>query len=345
MRFALSYPKALECALLVSEERFACFKGYIFKYEQTAGILPAQEFIFFAEKEGIITNNECHNLGHALGDKIIRDGASAEEALETFLPLCTNGYAHGAIYALLNNKVGHDTRSTPEDIAAICLSKKDPASGGCLHGLGHSLVSLYGNNIFSALDLCDKIKNSDQHDRDNCYDGAFMENVFDFYSWRFEENSPKDHYRKKDDPTFPCNAIEEQYRLRCYFMNTAIATVASYKRGYVKHLSDIGDQVPREYAHGFWYGVGRASNTIFHGDQQVVIDTCSSVIFPAQDLCFGGAAQQIMLVDGGNLTRAEEFCALLPEESVKRCLGILHMKVDDYPRKILPALAEYKDAL
>ncbi len=338
LRFAISYPDALRCVFLKGEERFLCQRKYVLDRSQSAGALSAQEYIIFAEKEGVVGINECHYLGHALGGYLVKNGMTAEEVFMDFLPFCTSGYAHGAIYALLDEKADHGSGVDIQGIAAICLTKKDPASGGCLHGVGHAIVSLNEDNIFLALKICDEIANTDQHDRDNCYDGAFMQNVFDFYQWTFKKDSPKDQYRKKDDPLFPCGIVEEKYRPRCYFMNAAIGTIASYKRGYITDLTEIGNRVPDVYKHGFWYGIGRASNTIFRGDQVKVRSTCQSLPYPAKDYCFGGASAQIMLVDGGSYTRAETFCRSLPQASSQNCLFIL--KLEGYPQTIPSSMKE-----
>ncbi len=45
----------------------------------------------------------------------------------------------------------------------------------CVHGLGHGFMVVLENELFEALEACDTL--TYERERENCYAGAFMENV------------------------------------------------------------------------------------------------------------------------------------------------------------------------
>ena len=88
----------------------------------------------------------------------------------------------------------------------------------CVHGLGHGLMVVYENELFTSLDVCTRL--DDEWEQESCYGGVYMENVM-------AETNP-DHstkYLKSDEPLYPCTAVEDKFKHSCYMMQTSHALV------------------------------------------------------------------------------------------------------------------------
>lgn len=328
--FALKYPQALQCFFGNETKRYSCYRGKLLSVYSKHGVESAEAFLTSAYDLRNLTNNECHNLGHILGRKVITDGVTAEVALMFSLSKCSNGYTHGIIYALLGERLEHESNATIEDLTKLCNIQKIP--GTCRHAVGHAMVSLYEDNIFTALGFCDNLF-TEQKDRNECYDGAYMENVFGFYRQTVNRTQVLDDVQKKAEPLSLCAEVKEHQRLRCYFENMGVAATLLYKRGEIINFAEISKQVQRPYADVFWYGIGRASNTVFLGNTEVIKKICRTIAVPGDQYCYAGAARQMRLVEGRNSHVPQEFCDSLEETARKHCTKVLSWK--EYPEAII----------
>ena len=105
---------------------------------------------------------------------------SSDDVAEVFVrgdPYCWSGYYHGAMEGVIG-KIGRE--NLPERIDGICRSigEKERYSFdhyNCVHGLGHGVMAVNGNELFDSLSVCDNVQ--DGWERSSCWSGGFMENV------------------------------------------------------------------------------------------------------------------------------------------------------------------------
>lgn len=148
-------------------------------------------------------SDRCHTLAHFIGQELYRRAGSAPEAFNSCDGTCYGGCYHGVVEGYLSGGGSLD------NLTQACSGIVDPSSGlyqDCLHGLGHGVMALTGDNLPQSLAVCDKFSQPDY-----CYMGVFMEN----------SSSPTnpDHpsqFLKASDPLYPCDSLAEKYLPTCY---------------------------------------------------------------------------------------------------------------------------------
>jgi hypothetical protein len=69
------------------------------------------------------------------------------------------------------------------------------------------------NELFDSLNICDNLQ--DSWERTSCWSGAFMENII------VDNKNHFTKYLNPQDPLYPCNAVDDQYKGTCYLMQTS----------------------------------------------------------------------------------------------------------------------------
>lgn len=164
--------------------------------------------------------DKCHEIAHIIGRAAGKKYTDLAEAYGLGTDFCASGYYHGVMQAVADT-VGKE--KILEKINGICKPLFEKEKYGlpyynCVHGLGHGVMTLEGNELFLALKDCDGLDGS--WEQDSCYSGVFMENIIG-------EVDP-DHFTKylrRDDPLYPCTAVEEKYKKMCYFLQTDHALI------------------------------------------------------------------------------------------------------------------------
>jgi hypothetical protein len=169
------------------------------------------------EKKGFV-RVACHDLTHVIGHaagELYDDLATAYARGD---PFCAGGYYHG-VTASVVAKMG--AAKVLEETNTVCadLRKQEEHSFrhySCAHGLGHSFMGLYENELLESLKTCDTLK--DGWERDACYGGVFIENVT-----TVSNPSNPSKYLKADQPLYPCTDVETRYKNQCYDKQAAYA--------------------------------------------------------------------------------------------------------------------------
>jgi hypothetical protein len=181
----------------------------------------------------------------------------------------------------------------------------------CVHGLGHGLMAIQGNEIFASLESCDRIK--DKWERESCYGGVFMENIM-------SEINP-DHsteYLKEDDLLYPCNAVKDKYAYQCYQMQTSHALrVVGYDFAKVFQLCTTVES-PNDTT--CFKSLGRDASGSTISDAQRTKDIClMGPTEEAQRYCVIGAALDFVSYHH-NDQQALAFCELLEDSLKAECV-------------------------
>ncbi|HYU64913.1 MAG TPA: hypothetical protein VEK36_01420 [Candidatus Paceibacterota bacterium] len=142
-----------------------------------------------------------HEFAHIIGNVIYK-----QQGLKG-IAVCDNTFAfgcyHGVTEELLKEKGTAVITEVEKECLVIFPPEKSQNYTGCIHGMGHGLLSWFAYDIPKALKACDVLQN--QY-RNYCYDGVFMENA--------GEGTGTDRF-SKDDPWQFCRGLDSQYQYNC----------------------------------------------------------------------------------------------------------------------------------
>ncbi|MES2971088.1 MAG: hypothetical protein V4702_02080 [Patescibacteria group bacterium] len=162
--------------------------------------------------------SQCHQIVHVIGRTAAAKYSDTVSAYDQGDNFCWSGYYHGVMEGVADKLGADEVMAT---MTTICESAKQKSPYGfyhfnCVHGLGHGLMAINGDELFDVLELCRKF--SDQWERESCYGGTFMENIMSSQNAR---HSTK--YIKPDDALYPCTAVDVEFKQQCYLMQTSHA--------------------------------------------------------------------------------------------------------------------------
>lgn len=191
-------------------EIFDCYDQNFESYMRANGGRQTLVLLDDLQKMGGYAQSNCHPLSHKVGNIALHVYGSVPNAVPEYLPVCHSGYYHGLLEEYLATAESYE-----KGVAQVCGS---PAGSSyfnwfqCTHGLGHGVMQFRDNELPQALKDCD-IVDSANSAREICYAGSFMENIT-----TDEKTGHPAKYIKKDDPIYPCNFVESQYKSACYFL-------------------------------------------------------------------------------------------------------------------------------
>lgn len=155
-------------------------------------------------KRAFLVNGEvvgnAHEFAHTIGNAIYKqmglDGITSCDATFAY------GCYHGVTEDLLRVEGTDSILKTQKRCLEIYPPKVNNLYTGCIHGMGHGLLTREELNVGRALRDCDLL---DKQYRNYCYDGVFMENGF------LEPN------RKFDSESFWnfCTELNDAYQYNC----------------------------------------------------------------------------------------------------------------------------------
>lgn len=197
---------------------FKCFQDHYQKLIHTNGVAAAFTDIKEAYDKSAFVKGQCHQLAHVLGRAAADEIGNVAEAYDQGDNWCWSGYYHGVMEAILG-KIGYE--NLEKQINAVCkdIGGRERYSFfhyNCVHGLGHGVMVVHNNELFKSLKTCDNV--TDSWERESCFGGVFMENIM-------SEDNPEHatKYLKKEEPMYPCPAVDTPYKQQCYLMQTSYA--------------------------------------------------------------------------------------------------------------------------
>jgi hypothetical protein len=177
----------------------------------------------FTDLKGAYETNEfvksnCHQITHVIGRAAVDLYDDIPESYSHGDNFCWSGYYHGAMEAVVA-KIGPD--KILDEANEICASVSEEQKYSfyhynCVHGLGHGFMGVLENELFESLETCDTLE--DTWEKESCYSGVFMENIM-------ADINPgnKTKYLKADEPLYPCDEVDSEYKTQCYMMQTSHA--------------------------------------------------------------------------------------------------------------------------
>jgi hypothetical protein len=216
---------------------------------------------------GMPFTGETHLLVHTIGQYIYKkyglDGLSM--CKEYFLSACY----HGFIIEVLSN---HGMDGVAEALDK-CKEAPPAVFAQCAHAAGHGFIAWQDYDLLKGLAMCDelgtKVSNFPSF---NCYDGAFMENVWGVHDG---QPSPK-RWVKPDDIYYPCDDA----------------------------------RIPEKYLKACWGNQATLIYQDYHADLKKTALACDGVTNPAyKEMCYNNFARQIHPLTEGDASKALSLCA------------------------------------
>ena len=224
---------------------------------------------------------DCHQMAHHLGRAAYEVFGAAAFALSGHE--CHAGSLHGATEAHFASR---GTTNLEHDAATICAGADNSfVRHQCIHGVGHGLMAWTSYELHDALSVCDRMPT--ETDKGSCYSGVFMENVVGGLTG-FMGHVTK--FLKDDDPHFPCDIVNERYRIPCYFFQTS-HMLRVFDRDFSKVAQACAETPPAAHPSCF-QSYGRDVGGATRKDPATAILYCSYVpVGPNRVYCIAGAAQ------------------------------------------------------
>jgi hypothetical protein len=276
----------------------------LFSYVKRYGLARTISRLNELERSG---RGDCHQPAH-------KAGRFAYElyGVPTFAiaPLeCHVGGLHGAIEAYFRER---GTDDLPEEGRQICGIGRDAFfESQCFHGIGHGLMAASDYELPEALKGCDLLETG----KEECYTGAFMENIVGGLGGHHHGGTAHSKYMSSD-PQFPCSIVGDRYKPSCYLLQTS-RMIQLFGPNFARIAAACTD-APSDLSEFCFQSMGRDVGGLHRGDAAGAIRACESA--PAggpRVACLSGAVQDLFW-DASGTNVAVQFCRALTDAAEKR---------------------------
>ena len=260
-------------------------------------------------------NQPCHPIAHHVSKFLLGyfDG-NLTEAISHVSNACGNALYHGVVENYLMIQVLlEDVEIEDLDIVSPCMnvgaSMESNLHQQCVHGLGHSLATVYDFKVLDAIERCDEFENI--IDQDRCADGLFMEN---------NNENIKTGGGTFDglDIFYPCNKVDDLYKFRCYFYNGYyILRINDYS---YEQSFKVCEQSPDEKFIPRCIGAISTDMTYqqFYNNHEKIVKMCDVVNPKYQWDCILNSLNSLTLYIDPEM--GDDFCNLISENLKEKCL-------------------------
>jgi|GEM_PF-1596189 len=277
---------AKDCLDKVGSKADDCFDAYVRERTKEDGVQAAFTDLKVLYDVSPTVQSYCHPLAHAIGHAAVDKYPTVAEAFEHGNSFCWSGYYHGVMEQIMEN-MGESFVSKIDTICADIPGKAQYSFSyyNCVHGMGHGLMDVEGDDLFKSLKMCDKLTGA--WEDQSCYSGVFMQNVINdglaFHSANL----------KPDDTVYPCNAVDTPYKDQCYLMQTSYMLKIN---GYdFKKTFDICANVDKGFSVTCYRSLGRDASGSSVSDLQKTHDTCLlGNDYTQQSECIVGAVKDFI---------------------------------------------------
>jgi hypothetical protein len=232
--------------------------------------------------------SNCHQIAHVIGRTAAKQYGDLTQTYAHGDNFCWSGYYHGAIETVAQQLGPTKIIAQLNDVCDKFKKTKQYSFDhfNCVHGMGHGLMAVQGDDLFKALKSCRGYEGNWQ--QQSCYGGVFMENVMN-------EINPGEHsnYLKTSDALYPCDAIDDTYKTQCYLMQTSHAL--NVEGQDFSKVFGLCATVPSPYDAVCYQSLGRDASGNNSSDQAITIQRCNLGQSPlAQQNCYTGAVKDFI---------------------------------------------------
>jgi len=139
------------------ERALACYEHYYSSIVAQQGVPEAFAALKQQYGRDADVQHLCHALTHVIGQAAARKYADLPEAFQHGDNFCGSGYYHGVLQGR-SFQMGRERLLS--DLNSICAGipgkeRKSLEYYNCVHGLGHAVMAITGDDLFDALHDCD----------------------------------------------------------------------------------------------------------------------------------------------------------------------------------------------
>jgi hypothetical protein len=290
---------------------FHCFHDHFESITKAYGVKTAFTDLKSLYERDPFVVAQCHQFAHVIGNTASEMYPNISDAFKDGDSFCWSGYYHGVVERSAS-RFSVDT--IPKQTNQFCNGVEGKARYSfdyfnCVHGLGHGFMLVAKNNLFDALDLCANF--TGDWEKQSCYGGVFMENVM------LDNREHHTDYLKPNDLLYPCNAVDERYKLQCYLMQTSYALTKN-GRDFGK-LFDLCERADKGYEDTCAQSIGRDASGQSVSNATQTYQWCALAHNPRQEQnCITGAVKDFISYHHGT-REVMQYCALYQGELRNTC--------------------------
>jgi hypothetical protein len=274
---------------------------------------PKRALIAFEDRYGDFSDPDCHRVAHTIGSaSLARNRGNVARTFAQGDSSCFSGYYHGVLERSLVGVRGYEPETLGAVARELCNDVERESSlwlaYQCLHGLGHGLMITTGYTLPLSLKACDRL--SRPWARTSCNGGVFMENISTLYGF-------KSRFVRDDDPVYPCNAVAEEDKLRCYEVVTS--RIVRTLDGDWEETANVCATVERKWVSACFRSLGRDVAGQAHDEPVKIFELCALAREAGGEAtCIDGAARA-MTGNFKNGRRASVLCDMAAAEYRQQC--------------------------
>ena len=274
---------------------------------------PARALATFDAKYGDFSDPNCHRVAHAIGSaSLARNTGDVGKTFAQGSSSCFSGYYHGVLERSLVGVRGYQPDALGAVARDLCSEVEAEASVWlayqCLHGLGHGLMITTGYTLPLSLKVCDRL--GTPWARTSCNGGVFMENISTLYGF-------KSRFVRDDDPVYPCNAVAEEDKIKCYEIVTS--RILRVVDGDWAETASYCAAAERNWVSACFRSLGRDSAGQAHEDPLKIIEFCAEArAAGGEGTCIDGAARA-MTGNFKNGKPAADLCDMADSRYREQC--------------------------
>jgi hypothetical protein len=310
-----------------NSQKYVCYSKYFKARTNAVSPKAALTELGALAKTNSFVLSQCHQLTHSVGHAAFDKYGSLTKAYSQGDSYCWSGYYHGVTESAVGVMSKQQLKSQLNTICSELAEKSRYSFDhyNCAHGLGHGLLGVEDDNLFTALVTCDSL--NDPWERSSCYGGAFMENVM----IESRENG-KSQYLRAEEPMYPCTAVAVVYKDQCYGMQTSYALSVS-GNDFAKVAQLCQDLSDVDYVGKCYRSLGRDASGSTNSDIVATKQRCELALdAEGKKNCMIGAALDIASYYRDDV-QAKAFC--LQYEGELRF--ICHRDVVNYTANFKPS--------
>jgi len=304
----------------VPSEKFECYGAVFVAYMKANGGKRTLELLDQLQLKGGYAQSNCHPLSHRVGNIALHVYGTVPKAVPEYIAVCHSGYYHGLLEEYLATAESYE-----KGVAEVCGTPENQAYFNwfqCMHGLGHGVMQFRDNEVPEALKDCDILDPQNQS-REICYAGVFMENITSD-----EKTGHPSKYLKKEDPIYPCNAVEDKYRGACYFL--ASSQVLKMNGWNFSDTFKACDSAEEKYRYLCYQSLGRDVSGTSHRNNARVKELCElGVTTFGKTECYFGAARDY-INELGKFDTAIGLCNFIDQGYRDRCYSAIFYDMRQY---------------
>lgn len=304
-----------------SFEKFDCYEVNFTSYMKENGARQTLLLLDELQKKGGYAQTNCHPLSHKVGNIALHVYGSVPNAVPEYLPVCHSGYYHGLLEEYLGTAESYE-----KGVAEVCGTVETQSFFNwfqCMHGLGHGIMQFRDNEVPQSLQDCDLVDPANQG-REICYAGVFMENIT-----TDEKTGHPAKYIKKEDPIYPCNAVEDKYRSACYFLASSL--ILKLNGWNFTETFKACEKAEAKYQYLCYQSLGRdVSGSTTRNDQKVK-ELCglAGENAYAKTECYFGAVRDY-INEKGEFEDAVRLCNFIEDQFRQRCYDAVFFDMRQY---------------